>query len=120
MLAKIAEMPELDRVMAERIHAIITASAPILAPKTWYGMSAYARDGKVACFFQSAAKFSTRYATLGFNDTANLDDGAMWPTAFAFKELTPDTSTQHGPPPFKLIGPEARQLAMRGQGATAV
>jgi uncharacterized protein YdhG (YjbR/CyaY superfamily) len=89
VLAKIAEMPEPDRAMAERIHAIVKASAPDLSPKTWYGMPAYAsRDGKVACFFQSAAKFNTRYATLGFNDTAKLDEGAMWPTAFALKELT--------------------------------
>ena len=89
LLAKIAEMPEPDRSMATRIHAIISASAPVLSPKTWYGMPAYARDGKVVCFFQSAQKFSSRYATFGFNDTANLDDGAMWPTAFALKELTP-------------------------------
>ena len=88
LLAKIAEMPEGDRAMATRIHAIITRSAPELAPKTWYGMPAYARDGKVVCFFQSAHKFDARYATLGFNDTAHLDDGAMWPTAFALKELT--------------------------------
>jgi uncharacterized protein YdhG (YjbR/CyaY superfamily) len=88
VLAKIAEMPEPDRAMAERLHAIIKASAPVLSPKTWYGMPAYARDGKVVCFFQSAQKFNTRYATFGFNDTANLDEGAMWPTAFALKELT--------------------------------
>jgi uncharacterized protein YdhG (YjbR/CyaY superfamily) len=89
LLAKIAEMPEPDRKMAERIHAIVKASAPDLSPKTWYGMPAYAnRDGKVVCFFQSAHKFNTRYATLGFNDTAKLDEGAMWPTAFALKELT--------------------------------
>jgi uncharacterized protein YdhG (YjbR/CyaY superfamily) len=81
-------MPEPDRSMAERIHKIVTASAPELMPKTWYGMPAYARDGKVVCFFQAAAKFDARYATFGFNDTANLDDGAMWPTAFALKELT--------------------------------
>lgn len=89
LLAKIAEMPEPDRSMAERIHAIITASAPVLAPKTWYGMPAYARDGKIVCFFQSAAKFNARYATFGFNDTANLDEGAMWPTSFALIALTP-------------------------------
>ncbi len=89
LLAKIAEMPEPDRSMATRIHAIITASAPQLWPKTWYGMPAYARDGKIVCFFQSAHKFNARYATLGFNDTANLDEGAMWPTAFALVELTP-------------------------------
>ena len=88
VLAKIAEMPEPDRVLAERIHAIIKTSAPDLAPRTWYGMPAYTRDGKVVCFFQSADKFNARYATLGFNDTANLDDGAMWPTSFALKELT--------------------------------
>jgi len=88
LLAKIAEMPKPDRAMAERLHAIITASAPDLSPKTWYGMPAYAKDDKVVCFFQSAQKFNTRYATFGFNDTANLDDGAMWPTAFALTELT--------------------------------
>jgi uncharacterized protein YdhG (YjbR/CyaY superfamily) len=88
VLAKIAEMPEPDRVMAERIHAIVKASAPGLSPKTWYGMPAYAKDGKVVCFFQSAHKFKSRYATLGFDANANLDDGAMWPTAFALKELT--------------------------------
>ena len=88
MLAKIAEMPEADRAMAERIHALIKASAPTLSPKTWYGMPAYARDGKVVCFFQSAHKFKARYATFGFNDTANLDEGTMWPTAFALTELT--------------------------------
>jgi uncharacterized protein YdhG (YjbR/CyaY superfamily) len=88
VLAKIAEMTESDRALGERIHAIIKASAPALSPKLWYGMPAYARDGKVICFFQSAAKFNSRYATLGFNDTANLDEGAMWPTAFALAELT--------------------------------
>ncbi|MGE0539364.1 MAG: iron chaperone [Dehalococcoidia bacterium] len=88
VLAKIAEMPEHDRVMGERIHAIVTANAPVLSPKTWYGMPAYARDGKVVCFFQSAEKFNSRYATFGFNEDANLDDGAMWPTSFALKELT--------------------------------
>jgi uncharacterized protein YdhG (YjbR/CyaY superfamily) len=88
VLAKIAEMPEADRTMAERIHAIVKASAPDLVPRTWYGMPAYTRDGKVVCFFQSADKFKARYATFGFNDTANLDDGAMWPTSFALKELT--------------------------------
>ncbi len=88
VLAKIAEMPEPDRAMAERLHAIIKASAPALSPKTWYGMPAYAKDGKVVCFFQSAQKFNTRYATLGFSDTANLDEGAMWPVAFALKELS--------------------------------
>jgi uncharacterized protein YdhG (YjbR/CyaY superfamily) len=89
VLAKIAEMPEADRAMAERLHAIIKASAPQLAPRTWYGMPAYARDGKVVCFYQSAQKFNTRYATLGFSDAANLDDGKLWPTAFALKALTP-------------------------------
>jgi uncharacterized protein YdhG (YjbR/CyaY superfamily) len=88
LLAKIAEMPPPDRAMAERLHALIKASAPTLAPRTWYGMPAYAKDGKVVCFFQSAAKFNARYATFGFNDTANLDEGAMWPTSFALKELT--------------------------------
>jgi uncharacterized protein YdhG (YjbR/CyaY superfamily) len=88
LLEKIAEMSEPDRTMAEQLHAIITTNAPDLWPKTWYGMPAYARDGKVVCFFQSAEKFNARYATLGFNDTANLDEGAMWPTAFALKELT--------------------------------
>ena len=86
--AAIAAMPGPDRAMGERLHAIITASAPALAPKTWYGMPAYAREGKVVCFFKCAQKFNTRYATLGFNDTAHLDDGAMWPTAFARTELT--------------------------------
>ena len=88
VLAKIAEMPERDRVMAERLHAIIKASAPALSPRTWYGMPAYAMDGNVVCFFQSAQKFKTRYATFGFSDKANLDEGAMWPTSFALKELT--------------------------------
>lgn len=89
VLAKIAEMPEPDRSMAKRLHEIIQVSAPVLTPRTWYGMPAYAnQDGKVVCFFQSAQKFNTRYATLGFSDAANLDEGAMWPTAFALKELT--------------------------------
>ena len=88
MLAKIAEMPEPDRALAKRLHAIITASAPALSPKTWYGMPAYANDGKVVCYFQSAQKFKSRYATFGFSDLANLDKGAMWPTSFALKELT--------------------------------
>jgi uncharacterized protein YdhG (YjbR/CyaY superfamily) len=88
VLAKIAEMPEPDRAMAERLHAIVKASAPALSPRTWYGMPAYAKDGKVVCFFQSAQKFKTRYATFGFSDKANLDEGAMWPTSFALKELT--------------------------------
>jgi uncharacterized protein YdhG (YjbR/CyaY superfamily) len=88
VLAKIAEMPEPDRAMGEQLHAVIKASAPALSPKLWYGMPAYAKDGKVVCFFQSAQKFNSRYATFGFNDTANLDEGAMWPTAFALTELT--------------------------------
>ena len=88
VLEKIAEMPDADRVIAEKLHALVKKSAPELAPKTWYGMPAYAKDGKVVCFFQSAGKFKARYATLGFNDDANLDDGAMWPTSFALKELT--------------------------------
>ena len=90
VLAKIAEMPEPDRTMAKRLHELIKASAPVLAPKTWYGMPAYAKDGKIVCFFQSAQKFNTRYATFGFSDTANLDDGALWPVAYALKELTAD------------------------------
>jgi uncharacterized protein YdhG (YjbR/CyaY superfamily) len=88
VLAKIAEMPEADRVMAERLHAIVKASAPELSPRTWYGMPAYAKDGKIVCFFQSAQKFKSRYATFGFNDSARLDRGSMWPTAFALKQLT--------------------------------
>ncbi len=87
-LAAIAEMQEPDRFMAQRLHALIKASAPDLSPKTWYGMPAYARDSKIVCFFQPAGKFKTRYATLGFNDSANLDEGGMWPVAFALKELT--------------------------------
>jgi uncharacterized protein YdhG (YjbR/CyaY superfamily) len=89
VLAKIAEMPKPDRAMAERLHAIVKAGAPALLPRTWYGMPAYAKDGKVVCFFQSAQKFKSRYATFGFSDKANLDEGAMWPTSFALKELTP-------------------------------
>ena len=88
VLAAIAKMPEADRAMAERIHAIVKAAAPDLSPRTWYGMPAYAKDGKVVCFFQDAAKFKARYASLGFNDAANLDDGNMWPTSFALKKLT--------------------------------
>jgi uncharacterized protein YdhG (YjbR/CyaY superfamily) len=88
VLAKIAEMPKPDRAMAKRIHAIVKTSAPALSPRTWYGMPAYAKDGNVVCFFKSAHKFKTRYATLGFSDKANLDEGAMWPTDFALKELT--------------------------------
>ena len=89
LLAKIAEMPPADRSMAERIHALITASAPDLAPKTWYGMPAYARDGKLVCFFKAAAKFDSRYATFGFEENAKLDDGAMWATSWALTKLTP-------------------------------
>src|SRR4051794_16877295 len=96
VLAKIAEMPEPDRVMGERLHAIIKASAPGLSPRLWYGMPAYAKDGKVVCFFQSAQKFKTRYATLGFMHEANLDEGGMWPTAFALKELTAAEETMIG------------------------
>jgi hypothetical protein len=88
VLANIAAMPEADRVLGERLHAIIKASAPVLSPRLWYGMPAYARDGKIVCFFQSARKFKTRYATFGFMHAANLDEGAMWPTAFALTELT--------------------------------
>jgi uncharacterized protein YdhG (YjbR/CyaY superfamily) len=88
VLAKIAEMPKADRAMAERLHALIKATAPDLAPRTWYGMPAYAKDDKVVCFFQSAQKFKSRYATLGFSDRANLDDGAMWPTYYALTKLT--------------------------------
>jgi uncharacterized protein YdhG (YjbR/CyaY superfamily) len=88
VLAKIAEMPEPDRANAERIHAIVKAGAPALTPRLWYGMPAYAKDGKVVCFFQSAQKFKTRYATFGFSDAANLDEGSLWPVAFALKELT--------------------------------
>jgi uncharacterized protein YdhG (YjbR/CyaY superfamily) len=96
VLAKIAEMPEPDRVVAERLHAIIKASAPALSPRTWYGMPAYAKDGNVVCFFQSSQKFKTRYATLGFSDKANLDEGAMWPTTFALTELTADSEARIG------------------------
>ena len=88
LLAKIAEMQGPDRTLAERLHAVVTAAAPALSPKTWYGMPAYAKDGKILCYFQSAGKFKSRYATFGFSDEANLDDGAMWPTSFALKELT--------------------------------
>ena len=96
LLAKIAELGKADRALAERVHALVKASAPELSSKTWYGMPAYAKDGKVVCFFQSAAKFKSRYATLGFSDTASLDDGAMWPTSFALKELTPASETRIG------------------------
>ncbi|GAA3250494.1 iron chaperone [Nonomuraea helvata] len=94
VLAKIAEMQDSDRIMAERVHAVITASAPVLAPKLWYGMPAYAMNGKIVCFFQSAAKFKSRYATLGFNDSAKLDEGTMWPAAFALTEVTPEVETR--------------------------
>jgi uncharacterized protein YdhG (YjbR/CyaY superfamily) len=96
VLAKIAEMQDSDRAMAERIHAVVGASAPELAPKLWYGMPAYARDGKVVCFFQSAQKFNARYATFGFNDTAHLDEDTMWPTAFALTRLTAADETRIG------------------------
>jgi len=96
VLAKIAAMPAPDHAMGERLHAIIKASAPTLSPKTWYGMPAYAKDGQVICFFQSARKFNTRYATLGFSDKTNLDEGHMWPTTFALKELTADEETRIG------------------------
>ena len=96
VLAKIAEMPKSDRALAERVHAIVKASAPALSPRTWYGMPAYAKDDKVVCFFQSADKFKSRYATLGFSDKANLDNGAMWPTSFALKELTPTDEKKIG------------------------
>ena len=96
VLAKIAEMNDHDRAMAERVHAIIRAAGPDLSPRTWYGMPAYAKDGKVICFFRNAQKFKTRYATLGFSDKANLDDGAMWPTDFAVMELTPDVEARIG------------------------
>ena len=96
VLAKIAEMPESDRAMGERLHALIKASAPSLSPRLWYGMPAYTKDGKVVCFFQAAQKFNTRYATLGFNDVATLDEGTMWPTAFALTELTADDEARIG------------------------
>jgi uncharacterized protein YdhG (YjbR/CyaY superfamily) len=96
VLAKIAEMPESDRAMAERLHALIKASAPALSPKLWYGMPAYAKDGKVVCFFQSAHKFNSRYATFGFNDDANLDEGTMWPTSYALTELTAEDEARIG------------------------
>ncbi|MFJ4780804.1 iron chaperone [Streptomyces sp. NPDC088762] len=94
VLAKIAEMPDADRVLAERLHALVKAGAPDLAPKLWYGMPAYARNGKVVCFFQSAQKFKTRYATLGFSDLADLDEGTMWPTSYALTKLTPADETR--------------------------
>jgi uncharacterized protein YdhG (YjbR/CyaY superfamily) len=94
LLEKIAEMPDADRVLAEKVHELVTTSAPNLAPKTWYGMHAYALDDKIVCFFQSAAKFDARYATLGFNDVAKLDDGDMWATSFALKEITAETEAR--------------------------
>ena len=102
--AAIAAMPGPDRAMGERLHALITASAPALAPKTWYGMPAYARDGKVVCFFQPAHKFKTRYATFGFNDSANLDEGSLWPVAFALKELTTADEARIGALVKKAVG----------------
>ncbi|MGW8361721.1 iron chaperone [Streptomyces wedmorensis] len=96
VLAKIAEMKDTDRVLAERVHAVVTASAPTLAPKLWYGMPAYALDGKIVCFFQSAEKFKARYATLGFSDQANLDEGTMWPAGFALTEVTPEVEERIG------------------------
>src|ERR1700752_2679892 len=111
VLTKIAEMPEPDRGIARRLHAVIKASAPALSPKTWYGMPAYARDGKVVCFFQSGQKFKSRYATLGFQDAANLDDGDLWPTSFAVKRLTPAVEEK--------IGKLAKRAATGGAGAGA-
>jgi uncharacterized protein YdhG (YjbR/CyaY superfamily) len=96
VLAAITEMPEPDRAIGERLHAIVTASAPSLSPKTWYGMPAYAKDGQVVCYFQAASKFNARYATFGFNDAANLDDGTMWPTSFALTKLTADDEARIG------------------------
>jgi uncharacterized protein YdhG (YjbR/CyaY superfamily) len=104
VLAKIAEMQGPDRAMAKRIHAIIKASAPALSPRTWYGMPAYAKDGKVVCYFQSARKFKSRYATFGFNDKAKLDEGAMWPTAFALKKLTAAEEARIGALVKKAVG----------------
>ena len=104
VLAKIAELPEPDRVLGERLHAIIKASAPALSPKLWYGMPAYAKDGKVVCFFQAAQKFKTRYATFGFNDTANLDEGAMWPTSYALTKLTAADEKKIGALVKKAVG----------------
>jgi uncharacterized protein YdhG (YjbR/CyaY superfamily) len=104
LLAKIAEMQEADRALAERLHAVIQASTPALSPTTWYGMPAYAKDGKVVCFFQPAQKFKSRYATLGFNDPANLDEGTMWPTAYALTELTADDEARIGALVKKAVG----------------
>jgi uncharacterized protein YdhG (YjbR/CyaY superfamily) len=104
VLAKIAELQGLDRTMAERLHEIVKANAPELSPRTWYGMPAYAKDGKVVCFFQSAQKFNTRYATFSFSDRANLDEGAMWPTSFALKELTAAEEARIGALVKKAVG----------------
>ena len=104
VLAKIAEMPEPDRTMAARLHGLVTASAPGLSPRTWYGMPAYARNGDVVCFFQSAQKFKARYSTFGFSDKANLDDGAMWPTSFALKELSASEEARIGALLKKAVG----------------
>ncbi|MFJ2030829.1 iron chaperone [Streptosporangium sp. NPDC087985] len=104
VLAKIAQMQESDRIMAERVHAVITASAPALAPKLWYGMPAYALDGKIVCHFQSAAKFKTRYATLGFSDQANLDDGTMWAAGFALTEVTAEVEARISALVKKAVG----------------
>jgi uncharacterized protein YdhG (YjbR/CyaY superfamily) len=104
LLEKISEMPKADRVIAEQLHALISAKAPALAPKTWYGMPAYAKDGKVVCFFQSADKFKSRYATFGFSDEANLDAGAMWPTSFALKKLTAAEEKKIGALLKKAVG----------------
>ena len=104
LLAKIAEMQQPDRAMAERLHEIVKASAPALSPKTWYGMPAYAKDGKVVCFFTPAEKFNSRYATFGFNDIANLDEGTMWPTSFALTELTADDEARIGALVKKAVG----------------
>ena len=114
VLANIAAMPEPDRAIAERLHAIIKASAPILSPRLWYGMPAYAKDGKVVCFFQSAQKFKTRYATFGFQHEANLDDGAMWPVAFAVKELTAAEEAQ-----ITALGEEGGELSAHSRGRSA-
>jgi uncharacterized protein YdhG (YjbR/CyaY superfamily) len=104
VLAMIAQMPDMDRVLGERLHAIVKANAPALSPKLWYGMPAYARDGKIVCFFQSAQKFKTRYATLGFMHEANLDDGDLWPTAFALKKLNPTGVARIGALVKKAVG----------------
>ena len=113
VLAKIAEMPEPDRAMAERIHTIVKASAPSLTPRTWYGMPAYAnKDGNVVCFFQCASKFKTRYSTLGFSDKAKLDDGNMWPVAFALKELTAADEARIGELVKKAVRPEPTAVVL--------